>query len=50
MVTKKQWQDIAMFSVACYVIYEYGGEFSNYCDSMMPNEEQMMKMMEEEMR
>ena len=48
-ISKKQWQDIAMFSVVCYVMYEYGGELSNACDKMMPNEEEMMKMMEQEM-
>ena len=37
-ITKKQWQDIALFSVACYVMYEYGGELSGFCDKMMPNE------------
>ena len=48
-ISKKQWQDIALFSAACYIMYEYGGELSSYCDKMMPNEEEMMKMMEQEM-
>tara|TARA_B110001450_G_C17210894_1_gene315372 strand:+ start:300 stop:407 length:108 start_codon:yes stop_codon:yes gene_type:complete len=30
-------------------MYEYGGELSAACDKMMPNEEEMMKMMEQEM-
>ena len=47
-MSKKQWGDIALFSLAVFIIYEYGGEFSNFCDKFMPNEEAMTKMMEQE--
>ena len=43
----KQWVDITLFIGTVYVMYKYGTEISEEVDKMMPNEEQMIKLMEE---
>ena len=48
-VSRKQWMDITLFTGGLYCMYRYGGNLSSFLEKMMPNEEQMLKLMQEQM-
>jgi hypothetical protein len=43
--TKKQYLDVALFSVALIVMYHFGKEISSRIDEWVPSEQQIMDMM-----
>ena len=45
--SRKQWVDITLFVGGIYVMYKFGQTLSDQIDNLMPNEEQMQKMIQE---
>ena len=48
-VSGKQWVDLTLFIGGIYCMYHFGSAISDQIDNMMPNEEAMVRMMNEQM-